>query len=275
MVAKGQKKGNSMSGLPKIETPVFNVELPSDKEKSVTMRVMKVKEEKILLMAKQSNDPMEVLAAIKQVVNNCMVNENVSVNDIALFDLEYLFLKLRAQSVNDIAEVAYLDNEEVADHIKQNTKEDEQPTEELMEEARRKATRTFKIDLRKVKVQFPKESDRRVPINDKTGIVLKYPPAELYGDKEFIESKPEDVLDILISKSIDYIYEGENITHMDKVNLDEIKEWLDNLDVKTHNKLIEFFSELPHLHYEIKYKNKLGSERKIELTTLNDFFQFA
>jgi hypothetical protein len=74
MVAKGQKKGNSMSGLPKIETPVFNVELPSDKEKSVTMRVMKVKEEKILLMAKQSNDPMEVLAAIKQVVNNCLVN---------------------------------------------------------------------------------------------------------------------------------------------------------------------------------------------------------
>jgi len=262
--------------LPVIETPTFTVELPSSQDKThVQMRNMKVKEEKILLMAKQGNDPMEILAAIKQVVNNCIVGEDVNVNNIALFDLEYLFLKLRAQSVSDIAEVAYLDNEEVADHIKTNTKEGEEPTEATIDLARKRATRTFKIDLKKVKVQFPQESDRRVPINDKTGIVLKYPPAELYGDKEFIESKPEDVLDMLISKSIDYIYDGEETINMKDGDLEEIKEWLDNLDIQTHNKLVEFFSELPHLYYEIKYKNKLGSERKIELTTLNDFFQFA
>ena len=263
-----------MSNLPKIEVPVFSVELPSTKQK-VKLRMMKVREEKILLMAKQGDDPMEILSAIKQVVNNCIVGDETNVNDIALFDLEYLFLKLRSQSVNDIAEVAYLDNEEVADHIKKNTKEGEEPSEEVILEARKKATRTFKIDLKKVKVQFPKQSDRTVVINDKTGIVLKYPPAELYGDKEFIESKPEDVLDMLISKSIDYVYDGEDTNHMDKVDINEMKEWLDNLDVKTHNKLIEFFSELPHLHYEIKYTNRLGSERSIELTTLNDFFQFA
>jgi hypothetical protein len=262
--------------LPKIEAPVFNVELPSDKEKSVTMRTMKVKEEKILLMAKQGDDPMEILMAIKQVVNNCIVNESVDVNDIALFDLEYLFLKLRAQSVSDIAEVAYLDNEEVADALRKLPEDMEAETKEKeLEKARRKATRTFKINLKKVEVVFPKQSDRTVQIDKKTGIVLKYPPAELYGDKKFIESKPEDVLDMLISKSIDYIYDGDDITHMDKIDIEEIKEWLNDLDIQTHNKLVEFFSELPHLHYEIKYKNKLGSERKIELTTLNDFFQFA
>jgi hypothetical protein len=267
--------------LPKIETPTFEVEVPSTKEK-VTMRCMKVKEEKILLMAKQGDDPLEILAAIKQVVNNCMVSK-LDVDEVAMFDLELLFVRLRAQSISDIAEVSYRDNGEVAhamEELKKAEKDDDERTEavltaEKQEEILKKATRTFKIELADVKVVFPKDAERTIKLDDKSGIILKYPPAKLYSDKDFINAKPEDVLDKLIENSIETIYTGEEQTDPTKEDKEKMGEWLENLDIKTHNKMLEFFTNVPHLFYEIKYTNNLGKDQTIELKTLNDFFQFA
>ena len=97
------------------------------------------------------------------------------------------------------------------------------------------------------------------------------------GDKEMSELEPDVALDTLISKSIDYIYTdgGEKTVDPKKEKPEELRKWLEELDVSTHNRILEFFGNLPHLSYEIKYTNKLGSERTITLTTLNDFFQFA
>lgn len=261
--------------LPKIEVPTFDVEIPSTKQK-VKMRCMKVREEKLLLMARQGNDPTEILSAIRQVVNNCLVTE-VNMDQLALFDLEYLFLKLRAQSISDKAEVSYIDNDEVATEIEKletETMQEEAVNREI-EKIRKKATRTFTIDLNSIKVEFPEGSDNTIQVNNKVGIVLRYPPASLYSDENFLKSSTDQLVDMLITKSIEKIYDGETIIDPSKEDPEKLKDWINDLDPKTHEKIEKFFSQLPHLRHVIKYTNKNGKEREIVLSTLNDFFLFA
>jgi len=269
--------------LPTITTPTFKLTVPSTKQE-VTMKLMQVKDEKVLLMAKEGNDTGEILASVKQVVQNCLVAPALSVDDLSIFDVEYMFLQLRSHSISDKTEVSYIDNDEVdtfmaeyPEGLKELTSAPE------MTAAQRKATHTFTINLNEVEVKFPENKENNIKISDKAGIILKYPPASLYSDKEFMEATGEKVVDLLIQKSIQTIYDGEKQTDIGKPektvdlmeqnkNRNDLKEWIDNLDVKVYNKVKEFFSDLPHLHYEIKYTNKNGKDRTITLTTLNDFF---
>jgi len=261
--------------LPKIETMTFEVEIPSTKQK-IKMRCMKVREEKILLAAKEGGDYGEILASVKQVVNNCVVpmthpDQQVNIDDLAIFDIEYLFLKLRAKSVAETTEVAYIDNDEVFTAMGDSVDQVKLPIEQ------RKATYTFTIDLNKVEVKFPEKVEKNIKISDKAGIVLGYPPAALYSDKEFMNAAGENLVDLLILKSIETIYDGPTISYnkKSKIPQEELKEFINNLDVKVYNKIREFFNNLPHLDYEIKYTNKNGKDRTITLTSLTDFFTLA
>ena len=114
--------------LPKIEHPIFKIKIPSSK-REVRFRPFLVKEEKILLIAKTSEQENDILLAIKQVVNNCALDD-LNIDKLALFDVEYLFLRIRAQSVNNIVSVTYRDNEDPMDY-------------------------DFDIDLNNVNVVFP------------------------------------------------------------------------------------------------------------------------
>lgn len=261
--------------LPKIEVRTFKVTIPSTKTE-VTMRCMKVKEEKILLMAKEGNDPAEILSSVKQVVNNCIMDK-VNIDELAIFDIEYMFLQLRAQSISDKTEVAYIDNDEVNTTMSASTVQADGPLYPAeLDKAQRKATHTFTIDLNKVEVKFPEKTEKNIKISDKAGIVLKYPPAGLYSDKEFMNSSGEKLIDLLICKSIETVYDGKDVdSFKSDADTKDLKEWIDNLDVKVYNKIKEFFNDLPHLFYEIKYTNKNGKDRTITLTTLNDFFQLV
>lgn len=270
--------------LPRIETPTFTVKLPSS-NKEVTLRCMLVREEKLLLMAREGQDPAEILGAVKQVVINCLVSTE-SVDNLPLFDLEYLFLQIRAHSVGETASVSYIDNEEVNTAMEKYDSNTERgdTTERARVEAlaveQRKATRTFTIDLNKVEVKFPDKIEKNIKVSDKVGIVLRYPPASLYSDKEFLASSGEELADKLVMSCIETIYSGKDIHTIpyygqgQVADKDELKEFIDNLDIKSYDKIKEFLTNLPHLYYVIEYKNKLGSERKIELTTLSDFFLF-
>jgi hypothetical protein len=100
-----------MSLLPKIEHPTFKIKIPST-EKTHSFRPFLVKEEKILLMAKESKSTSDILSAIRQIVINCSVDEKFDIDKLALFDLEYIFLKLRSISVDNVVKVAYRDNED-------------------------------------------------------------------------------------------------------------------------------------------------------------------
>ena len=230
--------------LPKISHPQIFIEIPSSKKK-VIFRPFLVKEEKLLLMAKASEDESDILLSVKQVVNNCAVDE-LDVNSLSLFDLEYIFIQLRAYSVNDQVQVSYKDNED----------------EKLYD---------FEVNLKDVKVIFPEKVDNKIVINDSSGIVLKYPTSSLYEDKEFLSSGSDSFFQLIV-RCMDKIYDGEEVFECSSYSKKELESYLEELDINTFEKIREFMVSQPRLSYTIKYKNSFGNDRSIELTTLSDFF---
>lgn len=233
--------------LPKISYPINSINVPSMK-KVFKFRPFLVKEEKLLLMAKESGVDTDILHAIKQVVNNCAVDDRFDVDKLAIFDLEYVFLKLRAMSVDNLVKVSYKDFQD----------------EKVYE---------FDIDLNTIEMEIPKTLKNKIEITKDSGIILKYPSASLYDDKELLESD-KNYLYELIARCIETVYEGENVFESKDYSLKDIKDFMDSLDVKTFEKIKEFLVNLPKLKYVIKYKNSLDNDREIELNSLNDFFTF-
>ena len=234
--------------LPKIQSPTFEVVIPSI-NKSVLFRPFLVKEEKILLMAQQSNDEKDIIKAIKQVVNNCCIEENFDVEKMALFDLEYLFLKLRARSVNNIIEVVYKDSEDEKEY-------------------------KFVINLDDVEVKMPKKIDKNIKINKKSGIIMKYPSASLVDEVKEFKNEIE-ILNFFILKCIQEIYDENDVYPASEQTEKELQEFLDSLDVKTFDKIREFIENIPKLHHTVKYLNAKGEEKFVTLNTLSDFFMLG
>jgi hypothetical protein len=234
--------------LPKLNHPTFVTNLPSN-QKKITYRQFKVSEEKILLIAKASKEANDIMRAVKQIVQNCVVDAGFNVEDITLFDLEWLFVQMRAVSVSNVSKVSYIDTEDGK-------------------------TYNFEIDLNKLKVVFPEKIEPRIAITDKVGMILKYPVAALYADDKFLKSPEEDVLFELIVRCIDKIYQDDTIYDARDYKVDELAEWVTDLDMKTSEKIKEFLLNQPKLYHQLNYKNSNGHDRKIELTTLTDFFLF-
>lgn len=232
--------------LPKIDYPVNLIKIPS-LNKGFKFRPFLVKEEKILLMAKTSEEPSDVLSSIKQVVNNCAADDKFDIDKLAIFDLEYVFLKIRAMSVDNVVKVSYKDLED----------------EKVYE---------FDVDLNKVEVEFPKNNDPKIKITDKSGIIMRYPSASLYDDKDFLNNSTNDYLFELIVRCLDKIYDGDNVYETKDYTIKDIKDYVESLDVKTFDKIKEFLINLPKMAHVIKYKNSLNHDRSIELNSLNDFF---
>jgi hypothetical protein len=230
--------------LPKITYPQITLTIPSSKKK-IKFRPFLVKEEKILLMAKLSEEESDILLAIKQVVNNCAIDE-FDVNTISLFDLEYIFIQLRAASVNDTVQVSYKDNED----------------QKIYE---------FEIKLKEIKVNFPEKVDNKIKITDTSGILMKYPNSSLYEDKEFLESGDDSFFQLIL-RCVDKVYDENEVYEASAYTKHELEDYIENLDIKTFEKIQDFMINQPKLSYVIKYKNSLGNDREIELTTLSDFF---
>lgn len=232
--------------LPKISHPLFDVTVPSTKKK-IKIRPMLVKEEKILLMAKTGEDATDILSAVKQVVNNCIIDSGIDVDKLAIFDIEYLFLKIRTFSVDSVSKVSYRDNEDDTIY-------------------------DFEIDLNKVEVKFPEKLDKNIMIGKVNAIIMKYPEAALYSDKEFVSTPADQILDKLVLKCIDKIVDGEETYDAKTFSEEELEEFVNNLDVNTYAKTKDFLNTIPTLYYKIEYKNKNDKDRIIELTSLTDFF---
>lgn len=231
--------------LPKIKSPTFEIVIPSI-NKSVDFRPFLVKEEKILLMASQSGNDRDIVKAIKQIINNCCTDGSLNVNDLTVVDLELIFLKLRSRSVNNVVDVAYKDSEDGQEY-------------------------KFQIDLEEVKVVKPKEVSNKIQINDELGIIMSYPNASIIDEMGEFENEV-DILNFFISKCMSQIYDEDNVYEVSEQTEEELREFIDSLDVKTFDKIREFFDASPKLEYVIEYKNSLGNDRRIVLDTLRDFF---
>jgi len=227
--------------LPQIQHPIHSIKIPSTK-KLHNFRPFLVREEKILLMAKEGEDSEDMIKSIKQIVNNCCMDTNFNVDELTTTDLCYLFIRLRCLSVDSKVKQSYRDIED----------------EKIIE---------VEIDLNKVEIIQDKVVDNNIKLSKTMGIILKYPTAT-----NFNEEKGEYGL---IPECIDKIYDGDEIFDPKTYPQKELIAWIDNLSVQHLEKINEFMANMPRLNYTIHYKNSLGHDRQIILSSLNDFFSWG
>lgn len=235
-------------GLPKLEHPTFVLTLPSTQQQ-ITYRPFLVKEEKILLIAQAANDVAETLRAIKQVINNCIVTDKVDVESFTTFDLEYFFLKLRSKSVNNIVTLSYRDAED----------------EEVY---------SFDIDLEDIEVTSSTNTTNTVTVNDNLGIVLKYPQIGVTEKMSGVDTMTDFTFE-LMKQCVDKVYTSDEVFKASDYTAKEMEEFLNDLDVKTFEKIQAFFDNMPKIEHRIEYVNKLGNQREIVLRNLQDFFSLG
>ena len=230
--------------LPKIVTPTYELEIPSSKEK-ITYRPFLVKEEKILLLAQEAGEESDILNAIKQIIKNCTFEE-VEVNDMALFDLEYIFLRIRSKSVGEKVELKLLcddDGETYAD---------------------------VTIDLDEVTVDFPKEHTNNIQLTDTISLVMRYP--QMSALNLMTDSDTETIFH-MIKTSIRQIIDGETIYEQVDFTEEDLDAFIESLTSEHFKNIQEFFQTMPKLKHVVKYKNpKTKKQNKRTLEGLNSFF---
>mgnify|MGYP000356695389 CR=1 FL=1 len=237
--------------LPKITTPTYELELPSTDEK-VKFRPFLVKEEKILLIAIENDKSEEMLNAIKQIIRNCTFDK-IDVEKIPLFDLEYIFLQLRAKSIGEISKFRILCPDD------------------------KKTYADVEIDLTKVVVEVAEGHDNRIIIDDKKqlGIVLSYPSVALFKSTNLIGNNVKAVFDLIV-QCVDHIFEGEKVYPAKDSTEKELTAFLEDLTQKSFGKIKDFFDTMPKLKHEIEVENpKTKVKSKVVLQGLKDFFVSA
>ena len=241
--------------LPRIKHSFIELEVPSTKQK-IRIRQMLAREEKILLMAKsapeetdeqKASKTVDIQNAVIQIINNCIITTGIDVHKFTLFDLEYLFLRLRGFSTANIVKVEYQDNDDNQDY-------------------------KFEIDLNKIDVKWPEKIIDQIKVDGTIDLNLKYPDASLYTNKQLLEAKSgNEAAEYLIVNCI------KNVTDEGKViepNPEEWKEFLDELPIEAYSKLYDHIFNMPKVYHEFKYTNANGKDRKIVLSSLSDFFTF-
>ena len=237
--------------LPKVNTPVYETVLPST-EKVIKYRPFLVKEEKILLTAMEDGDEKVIFNAVKQIIKNCVQGE-LDIDNMPLFDIEYLFLRLRAKSVG----------EEVTLGLKpwgcpQNNGE-------LCE-----FTTEVSVNLEEIKCVKDKKHTSKIMLDDKIGIMMKYPDISQMN----IGESENDILGMkIIKNSINMIFTEEETYERDSFTDKELDEFVDSLNTKQMDKIRNFFETMPQLKHTVKYNCKTcGEEKETTVQGLNSFF---
>lgn len=230
-----------MSKLPKIETPVFELELPSSGQK-VKYRTFTVKEEKILLIAQESKDIDQIILSIKQIVNNCLIDKTV--DELAMFDLEYLLLNIRAKSVDNIVKFSV------------------NPEGEKI---------NIELDLNEIKIKIPENHSKEIRLNDEYVLYMRYPTINEFLLMLKNTSNAEVNYKIMIS-CMDMLVGEDSVYKFSEFTPEEIDEFVDSFSNKNITDIKTFFETMPKLRHEAKYLDKEGKERLFVLEGLETFF---
>lgn len=239
--------------LPLNTTPVYTLTIPST-EKLVKYRPFLIKDEKALMIAQQSEDPIVMFDTLKAVIKSCLdVKDNVSidVNSLATFDLEYIFTQIRAKSVGERVEL----------FLKCDVCDDE------------KAVTQVNLDLTQLNVEKDPSHTNKIGLYDDVGIVLKYPSLELIAKLDGLNSDNIDQMFDVIVECIDYIYTSSEVFHAKEQTKDDLREFLNNMTSDQFAKVQTFFETMPRLKKEIDYKCPVcGRDHHKVLEGLNSFF---
>jgi DNA polymerase III gamma/tau subunit len=238
--------------LPKIDVPTYELKLVSQK-KPIKFRPFLVKEQKLLMMAQENseNDKDYLLNTVKQIINNCVLTE-LNVNDLPMFDIEYLFLNLRARSMGEVVKISYKCVNRVGEHQCGNVV-------------------NFDVNILNIKPTISKEHNNRVEINEKLGLLMKYPSLDIL--KEIDMNNEESVLRIIFS-CIESIYDSETLYHTKDIEAKELEEFVDSLPTTVVEKIKMFFDTMPKIEHDIHFHcNKCNYEEDIKIEGLNSFFE--
>jgi len=237
--------------LPKINTPTYELELPSNGKK-IRYRPFLVREEKILIMALESEDMKQITSAIVQILTDCIQTKGVKVSDLATFDIEYLFLNIRARSVGETVEVNV-------------TCPDDGETSVQIE-----------IDIDEIKVQKDKNHKNIIKLDDNLSMKLKYPSFDQFVESNFETN--EDISDVnrslsMIISCIEMVYDSEESWNASDCTKKELEEFVEQLNTKQFKEIETFFTTMPKLSHTIKVKNpNTKKQSEVVLEGLASFF---
>ena len=240
--------------LPKIDVPTYELDLISTGDK-VKYRPFLVKEQKIFLMAAESDDPADMISAIKQVLHNCIIS-GADVDALPTFELEYLFLQIRSRSVGEISTLHYTCNNKVKG--------------EDGEEKVCGGQVKIEVDVSKIVPEILPEHTNKIVISDKMGVVMKYPSFNVF--KKMNSKSDVAVLDLIIS-CIDYIYDDDQIYYAKDASKAELNEFMEGLQPSDFAKIQMFFKTMPKIHKSVDFKcPKCGYGERIEIEGFQNFF---
>jgi len=242
--------------LPKINTPIFELTLSSSGQ-PVQYRPFLVKEQKILLLALESGEPKSIMTAVKQIIRNCVVGDNVDVDKLPTFDLEYFFMRLRGKSIGEVVDL------QLRHPTGFNSKNEE--CENVTQ---------FKFNIMEVEVQKTIEHSDKIIIDENTGlgIKLKYPTAD-FAELDVENLSQLDIASKLLVASIDYIYDKEEVYKKEDSSEKELSEFIDNLSQEQFTSVMKFFETMPKLKHTINWKcSKCGCDDEVTLEGMSNFF---
>jgi len=238
--------------LPKLQHPTFELKIPSSGNKYL-FRPYTVKEQKILLTVKDSEDENEVTDLLNQLISSCCMSKDCNPKKLAYFDIEYIFLKLRAKSVGEVVDLSYKCNNTVNDT----------PCG---------TTNSFPINLDKVEVVFDNKDANTFEIQDGLTVKMNYPTLSTMNLVEkYNKTKDLDNLIQAIVNSLDYISDDSGT--YDTFTPEEATEFITGLNINSFEKFLTFFISLPKIKEKIEFKcSKCGYSDDIWVSGLLDFF---
>ena len=235
--------------LPRIDVPTYELVIPSTDEK-IKFRPFLVKEEKILLIAMESGKSEDMVQAVKDIVNECTFNK-LKLGEMPMFDVEYLFLNIRAKSVGEVSKLKVLCQDDM------------------------KTYADVEIDLNEVQVEVDSElHTNKIELSDEMGVIMKYPTISSFTTNGIKNITAANMIDVIAS-CIAQIYDkkGEEVYDSKDSTQKELVDFVEQLNTTQFQEVQKFFDTMPKLQHTILVTNpKTKVESEVTLTGLNDFF---
>ena len=234
--------------LPRLDVPTYELTIPSTDDK-IKYRPFLVKEEKILLIAMESGETKAMLQSVKDIVDECTFNQ-LNLGNMPMFDIEYIFLNIRAKSVGEISKLKVLCQDDM------------------------KTYANVEIDLSEIQVQVSDEHTNKIELTDEMGVIMKYPTIDSFNVNNIADITTDNMLEVIAAciaqiydKKVEEVYDSKDSTQK------ELIEFVEQLNTKQFQDMQKFFDTMPALKHTITVKNpKTKKENKVTLTGLSDFF---
>lgn len=232
--------------LPRLDVPTYELNLLSN-DKTIEYRPFLVKEEKLLLMALETKNRKDITKCIYTILRNCILNKEININELASFDIEYIFLKIREKSMGEIITVMVQCPE---------------------------TKKSFEVDLNltEVKIEKSNELNNTIKVSEKMGLILKYPTFTVMQEALDLKNDSDKIF-YIVTNGIDKIYDEDTTYITSDYTKQEIQEFLESLPQNVFTKISEFYDNFPKLVYEKNITSPFtGNEVKVRLDNFIDFF---